>query len=690
MQPLLDDLISCVQAPSLMLSPPDGQLRADGVQGVFVSDRRVLNTLILTVDGVETEKARGQSLSTGSARFSSAARPAGDGEAGDDWTSPIQVERLRKLLTDGVAETVTLTSTSSTEIRCTLQLTLGTDLADLADVRSGSPPSACEARADTSGLSWGNDDAVRVCALASPNPDVVHPNCGRVSWALTLAPGASITRSVIIRIKGDPTPAVVAAVAPEVHIWSNPSIVSNDGRLATLVGRSLDDLRGLLLADPLAPADYFIGAGSPWYLTLFGRDSLWAARMLLPLGTELAAGTLNTLARRQGLRHDPSSGEEPGKIPHELRRTATSHTDGHAQQTLELPSCYYGTVDATALWIILLHDAWRWGMPAEQVAPLIRALEAALVWMRDWGTGPSGFISYLDHSGHGLVNQGWKDSHDGVRFADGRLAAAPVSLCEVQAYSYQAAINGAALLQAFDRPGGDEWLHWAADLQRRFRERFWVDSPGGAFPAIALDRAGKQADSLTSNIGHILGTGLLTEEEASLVARRLFSADMDSGYGLRTLSSSSGGYNPLSYHCGSVWPHDTAITFAGLAAEGHAAAASNLIAGLLGCAPTFDYRLPELFSGDQSGPGQLPRPYPAACRPQAWAAASAVAMVSTLIGLRPDVPTGRLQIRPLSPSPVGSIDVCNLRLAGTPFDVQVDNAGVTRVRGLPANLSVLD
>jgi len=253
-------------------------------------------------------------------------------------------------------------------------------------------------------------------------------------------------------------------------------------RAGVLLGRSIADLAGLTMATSLTPCDAFVAAGAPWYLTLFGRDSIWAARMLLPLGTELALGTLRTLARRQGSKVDRVSNEEPGKILHELRQETVRHeafnTGPGGEATLALPPVYYGTVDATPLWVCLLHDAWRWGLSESEVEQLIAPMERCLEWIAEYGCRDRPFVSYVDASGHGLANQGWKDSYDGIQFRDGRIATAPLALCEAQGYAYEAATHGAELLEAFGRPGAERWRVFADDLARRFRAAFWVeDSP---------------------------------------------------------------------------------------------------------------------------------------------------------------------------------------------------------------------
>ena len=384
--------------------------------------------------------------------------------------------------------------------------------------------------------------------------------------------------------------------------------------------RSLIDLNGLRMATRDSPEDTFFAAGAPWYFTLFGRDSLWTARMLLPVDTAHAMSTLRALARLAGTTVDVNSAQAPGKILHELRRATVALTD------ITLPPLYYGTVDATPLWVCVLHEAWQAGAPTSQVAALLPTLEGALRWMVDYGDADGdGFCEYIDASGHGLTNQGWKDSADAVRFADGSIATGPVALCEVQAYAYQAAIAGAALLDAFDRPGGAAYRDWAAHLADRFRASFWCGVGPNRFPAMALDGAKQRVDSLTSNIGHLLGTGLLDAEEELLVAQRLASPELDSGLGLRTMSAENGGYSPLSYHCGSVWPHDTAIAVLGLHRAGLAGYADGLVEGLLRAAVAFDQRLPELWSGEGR-----PVPYPASCRPQAWSAAAAVVVATVL------------------------------------------------------------
>ncbi|MFD0505220.1 amylo-alpha-1,6-glucosidase [Streptomyces chiangmaiensis] len=339
--------------------------------------------------------------------------------------------------------------------------------------------------------------------------------------------------------------------------------------------------------------------------------------------------------------------------------------------------------------MVLLAEAWRWGMPQEDVATLLPHAERALEWLRLHADADGdGFVEYIRNDDNGLVNQGWKDSVDSVQSTRGRLASAPIALSEVQGYAYQAAVAGAALLSAFGRPGADYWLDWADALARRFRSAFWVEDAAGPYVAIALDGDKRPVDAVASNAGHLLGTGILSADESAAVAQRLAGPDMNSGWGLRTMSARSAGFNPVGYHTGSVWAHDTAIAVAGLATSGHHPAAASLIEGLLEAAAAFDYRLPELHGGEQRRPGSRPVPYPASCRPQAWAATAGISLLSSLLGLEPDLPSGRVALRPLAQSPVGSLEVSGIRLGTGDVTVTVDGHGDGSITGAPGSVHV--
>jgi hypothetical protein len=612
---ILDHLLTVLSAPAELLSDPDGQVRPEGAQGFYVGDTRYCNRLEIGVDGVD--------LQPGAAGLDGAGRAWFEGDL-----PGVHLRRDRRIADRTAVEEITLHNTGNAPVGLRFVLLARSDLAATPVVKSGVPLAEVPPVVVGSEVRWSRDDVSASLTTAPPAGEIgVDGPDAVLSWPVRLAPDARWT----VRLVLAPSPAGPEDFRPAAPLEWRLDDLEVAGPRADLLRHSLADLDGLLLADPVDPADRFAAAGSPWFCTLFGRDSLWTARMMLPLSTELAGGTLRALARRQGRVTDPRGEEEPGKIIHEFR------PDGLQAGGLDLPPSYYGTVDATPLWCCLLHDAWRAGLPDAEVAALLPHLEAALGWIKRTA-GDYGFLSYRRSAGGGLANQGWKDSPGAVRWADGTIADQPLALCEVQGYAYAAARGGAALLAAFDRPGADEWQQWADRLAALFRATYWIDDPDGRYPAIALDGRGRAVTGPASNMAHLLTTGILDEDEVKLVADRLAGPDLDGGRGLRTLSSTNGGYDPLTYHRGSVWPHDTAIAVLGLAGAGHHDVARSLGTGLVAAARAFTDRLPELYA-EIDGEAIS---YPTACRPQAWAAAGAIAVVSYLdADLLPDWATPR-------------------------------------------------
>jgi len=618
-QPYVHHLTTVVAAPSQVLSRGDGQIMPEygepSVEGVIHADVRVLSRAVVTVDGEPGEHIAAESTD-GEAHFTSILRHVGP-PLSVVADPAVRLERVRRVQPGLLTETLIVSSLLPEDAEVLLAVELAAAGDPIARVRSGKPSTPRSFDSDGS-LSWSTGDLS--ASVIAEDADLALSAEGSeltITWRLTAPHGGEARRTWTLTIS-DPDSVVIAPATPPIQV---PAITGQqDERLTGWLERSIEDLNGLRMATPDSPEDSFLAAGAPWYLTLFGRDSIWAARMLLPIDLGLARGTLRTLARLQGKRLDPAAAEEPGKIMHELRRGRLV-IDG-----LSLPPIYYGTIDATPLWICLLHDAWLAGLGDDDLTDLLPALRGALGWLTEYGDPDGdGFLEYHDPTGHGLANQGWKDSGDSVRFADGVIAEGPIALCEVQGYAYEAAMSGAAVLDALGQPGADTYRRWAARLADRFRAAFWCGDGDDRFPAMALDGNKKQVDSLTSNIGHLLGTGILDPEEEALVARRLSSDALDSGLGLRTMAATDGGYSPLSYHCGSVWPHDTAIAIAGLYEAGLAEHAGGLIEGLLRASVVFEQRLPEVWSGEGR-----PVPYPAACRPQAWSAASAVVVAQAL------------------------------------------------------------
>lgn len=428
--------------------------------------------------------------------------------------------------------------------------------------------------------------------------------------------------------------------------------------------QSLRDVRMLLNDFGGGPMP---SAGVPWYAAPFGRDSLIASIQLLSVRPDVAAGALRTLARWQGTRRDPTLDEEPGKILHELR-------SGEMARMREIPfTPYYGSVDATALFLIAAGEYWRWTADRALVEELMPALERAARWL-DQAAGPDGYIAYHRTEAGGLANQGWKDSGDAIVHKDGRLAEPPIALAEAQAYAYGARLHYAALLEAMgEREAAADQRRKAKSLKAAFNRDFWVEET--QFYAMALDGRGSPVASVGSNPGHGLWTGVIPPERAGAVARILMGDDMFSGYGVRTLSASERGYHPLSYHRGTVWPHDNSLIAMGLARSGQSPAAARIAAGLFAAA-SFDRlrRLPELFGGhaaDLEGPVW----YPVACIPQAWAAGTPFLLLQAVLGLEADAPGRRLALAPRLPEGIDRVTVENLLVGGSRVRIEAERKG---------------
>jgi glycogen debranching enzyme len=443
--------------------------------------------------------------------------------------------------------------------------------------------------------------------------------------------------------------------------------------------RSLADLR--LLVSELHGQRY-LAAGIPWFATLFGRDSLITGLQLLAWNPDLAAGILRLLARYQGTRDDPWRDEEPGKILHELRT-------GELALTHHIPHTpYYGTVDATPLFVMLAAAYHEWTGDDGLLREIGPNLEAALRWCLEFGdTDGDGYVEYARRSGKGLANQGWRDSGVGIMFRDGRLPKPPLALVEVQAYLY-AAYRGMARMLRVLQPGEEvrprELEERADRLRERFNRDFWMPDVG--FYALGLDGKKQRIDALTSNPGHALWTGIVDPARAGPVGTRLLSAELFSGWGIRTLSTQSATYNPLGYHLGTVWPHDNALILAGLRRYGLDAEANQVFDAQFDAALHFpDFRLPELFSGIARTSYGVPIGYPIACSPQAWSAGALPFMLSQVLGLRPRAGRVLEIVRPSLPAALQQVQLRGLRVGAARVDLTFTRA--TRSAG-PAGVVV--
>jgi glycogen debranching enzyme len=469
--------------------------------------------------------------------------------------------------------------------------------------------------------------------------------------------------------RGQPVEHAVPARRLQQWRRTAPQVTTPDQDLAAVLHRSVEDVGALHIFDPAHPGRPVVAAGAPWFMALFGRDSLLTSWMLLPWDDSLAAGTLQTLADRQGRAIDPATEEEPGRILHEVRFGPA------ASLALGGRSTYYGTVDATPLFVMLLGELRRWGRGGELARDLLPHADRALEWMQRYGDADGdGFIEYSRKTPAGLVNQGWKDSWDGINFADGTIAEPPIALAEVQGYAYAAYRARAAFCrETGDWPGARHWAAEAARIKRAFNQAFWLPDKG--WYAVALDRDKRPVDALTSNIGHCLWTGIADTDKAAAVADHLLSADMFSGWGIRTLAASMTAYNPMSYHNGAVWPHDNALCAAGLMRYGFTAHAQQVAEAVFDTAAQFGNRLPELFCGFPRDDYLAPIPYPTACSPQAWAAAAPLQMLATLLRIAPRPGAARLQCAPAVPARYLPLQVAGLRLASSRVTIDVHQGG---------------
>ncbi|MFJ5547302.1 glycogen debranching N-terminal domain-containing protein [Streptomyces sp. NPDC093225] len=624
----------CVAAPCLAISPEHGQLTGRGLDGIYRAGRRLLSRCLLRIAGRDPVAVQGRSLGADRAAFTATVRTGADPGPDPD----ISVDRVRHA--DGT-ERITLRSFAARRLRLPVEISLGTDLAELGAVAAGRAGPDVPAGVHAAGLRWSTPEAQAV-TTAEPPPDDALASMGLLRWELDLAPGEA--RTIELRTSQDrvPRPPVAQLAGPLAEARAEGD---DDPRIERLFRSSVDDLRALLLRDPAEPADAFAAAGVPWRCGLAPAESLWAARMALPLGPGLAAGTLRALARTQVAGRGPDTGWIPGPL-----RAA-----GH-----RLPPGCTGT-EATLAFPAVLAEASRWGLPDKEVEALLPAAERCLAWLRG-AVGDDGFVA---------------DPAAGPR------------RCETQAHAHRAALLGAELLEAHGRPGAEEWREWAGALRERFREAFWTETPAGGAPAAALRPDGRPVAHLAGAAAHLLDTGLLRggrlapglldPVRTEQLARLLGAPAMDSGWGLRSLGAKEPGHNPFGHRSGAVRAHETAVAVTGLAAAGFDKEATGLLRGLLDAAESFGFRLPEMYAAPQRTAGSAPLPHPAACRPAAVAAAAGIHVLTALAGVRPDAPAGAVALDPVSSAPLGALRLSGLRVAGEPFAVRVSRLGLGMV-----------
>jgi glycogen debranching enzyme len=699
--------VTLVDESTFTISDQAGDMVPGAAHGLFVRDTRVLSRLELRIDGRRLESLAAVENDPFSATFVSRGHPAPDRA-----DSTLLVFRSR-YVGQGMREDLHIRNFGPEPTACLVEGFIDADFADLFAVKEGRAAAnpdgeitkAVEGNcltvsyrrgaisrgvqlrfsvADDGGADGPPSRAsgFRICE-DHVSVDVVVPARGSWSGCLEVVPVIDATPIAPRYRCGEP----VERAEPSARLaqWRQqvPHVETDHRGLAGVVARSAEDLGALRIFDPDYPERMVVAAGAPWFMTVFGRDSLLTAWSALLVDPDLALGVLQTLARFQGTDVDPLHEEQPGRILHEMRFGEA------ASLSLGGGSIYYGTADATPLFVMLLGELRRWGLARELVDELLPNADRALEWIEGLGDPDGdGYVEYHRATDRGLANQGWKDSWDGIRYADGRVARAPIALCEVQAYVYGAYLARAHF--AFENNDTECYARYrqkAADLKAAFNRDFWLEDRG--YFAVGLDADKKPIDSLTSNMGHCLWTGIVDEDKAQSVARHLLGPDLYSGWGVRTLATSMGGYNPVSYHCGSVWPHDTAIVAAGLARYGFEEGAQRLVMSLVDAAVAQGGRLPELFTGLDRSELSAPVGYPTSCSPQAWSAASPLLCLRTLLRFDPWVPYGKTWLAPMVPPEIGSLRVEGIPLAGARINVEVVDGAVT-VEGLPEGIELIE
>ncbi|MGI8575105.1 MAG: glycogen debranching N-terminal domain-containing protein [Egibacteraceae bacterium] len=625
------------------LSARDGTIDPSSSQGLYFRDLRLLSCLRLTLDGAVPELLASQREN---ARVSHQLFIAGR----DAHGSPTALLRRRREIGAELVDRYRFEVYEGALSQLRLTLRLETDFQPAVKQPASRPESVGYDQVEGD---WQASDGRFGVRLAVHGPPAER-GAGEWSWGVSSAPGQPWSVDVVVSPRErDVAPEARAATAAD-RRRSSLSLRSGATTWRRSVASALADIEGLWMRVPHLELSY-LAAGAPWFMALFGRDTLLTAWESLIAGTDVALETLEALTRFQGRRDDADTGEQPGKILHELR------TGGLDLFGIQAGQPYYGTVDASPLFVMLLAEAHRWGADRERVRALLPAARAALEWCRKGGDPDGdGYVEYAADE-HALVNQGWKDSGNAMVHADGSQAKGPIALAEVQAYVW-AAYQALARLEAdLGEPARVAGLQNQADaLRTAFLDDFWCED--AALLAMGLDGEKQPMRVASSNMGHCLWAGILPDEIAARVAERLGEPDLLTRWGLRTLGSGEVAYNPLGYHLGSIWPHDSAIGAAGLMRAGRPDIALRLTDGLLAAAEHFAWRLPELFGGLAEG-SAYPVPYPVSCSPQAWSAATPLMLLRTVLRLEPDVPDGRVRLAPMLS------DDARVRVTGIPLGV---------------------
>jgi glycogen debranching enzyme len=683
-------LWSTKEGEMFLCADAEGNLDAEKVtgSGLYWRDTRYLSDFVLDVDGHAPLL-----LSTSADRaFASHVDLTNQDLVDEDGNvtavqGTVNIRRTRVI--DGrLYERIRVRNYNATAVEFTLNLTFGTDFADVFEVRGlrrATRGKLAQPKADRSSVAFayaGVDGVFRETRISfqlEPTEVEVRDTQVVAAWRLRLEPTQTEMIALVVEPRAanssppdKPFDVAMHELRRSYESWERSCTrVWTDNQLYnSLLARGLRDLRALLT--PTRHGN-LPAAGIPWFVAPFGRDSLLTCHQTLLLNPDLTRTTLEVLAAFQADEVDEWRDAQPGKILHELRQ-------GELAGANEIPHTpYYGAIDSTPLWLLLLGTYYRWTGDLGFCRRMLPNVERALEWVETYGDPDGdGFVEYLRTSPRGLANQGWKDSHDSVVHVDGKLAEGPIALAEVQAYVYLAMLRLADVYEALGDGGRAAALRArAASLKAAFNERFWVESE--QYFAMALDGDKRPVATITSNPAHGLYCGLVDPDKAAPLARRLLAPDMFSGWGVRTLSKSAVAYNPMSYHNGSIWPHDNAIIGAGLKRYGFAKATNRLATAMFEMAVTVDdMRLPELFCGFTRRSPNRPVAYPVACSPQAWAAGAPYLLLQAMLGISADAPANILNVsKPQLPGWLNSVELHDLRVGRSTISIVFQRHGET-------------
>ena len=682
-------MLTILDGSTFCISDDRGDIAAE-TNGFFAHDTRFLSRLVLRVGG-----ASPLLLSSGRVEHFQAAFYLRNGIAPGLPRDAMSIARERFIGT-GMQERISLRNESIERLEVEVALEAEADFADIISVKlhdfslgdpelaeplpPPAPTTYDEARGEVSIVDPRGDLTTRL-VLSKPG----RLDDGAMKFGLSLEPHErwDLTVDVLPSLDGKPEIAELLDEERETAgdvaaAWTLrvPRVRGGWESLRRSFDRSIADLAALRMRTGEYRRPLF-AAGMPWFMTVFGRDTSITSLQTLVLGPEIAIGALEALTELQAHVEDPAIDAEPGKIVHEVR-------EGRCAETW-FPR-YYGSVDSTPLYLVLLAETWRWTDDASLARRLREPALLALEWIDRYGDRDGdGFVEYSRRVDHGLANQSWKDSGDSQRFNDGRFAEAPIAAVEVQGYVY-AAKRGLAELarEVWREPGLAERLDREADdLRTRFDEAFWLDERGG-FYALALDGKKQPLDTKSSNMGHLLWSGIVLPERVAQTVDQLMSEELWTGWGIRTMASDAAAFNPISYHNGTVWPHDSALAAWGLARHGYVAEARRIGRALIEAAAHFDWSLPEVFAGYARDETPFPIAYPTAARPQAWAAGTPILLVRVLLGLEPDRERQRLvsTVTDELPSWLDGLRIEGVRAYGRTWTVAVERGHVTIAEGV--------